>query len=111
VQVRTELRQRTLHAGGRAQGLPCALLGAGVYAEQGHHAIARELVGDATGLFDRFADHLEIAVQQEHHVVGQAPLGERGEAAQVGKQHTQLALLAGHEARVRCRGVRRDTGG
>src|SRR5438067_13895304 len=36
----------------------------------------------------------EIAVQDEHDVVGQPPLGERGEAADIGEQDGDLTLAA-----------------
>ena len=51
-------------------------------------------------------DHLdlqaEIAVEQRHDFLRRVALGQRGEAADVGKQHRDLAALAGAvEAAVR----------
>ena len=65
-----------------------------VEAEQRHHAVADELVEPAAGRLDRLADGAEIAVEQEHHVVGQLALGDRGEAADVGEQDRDVALAA-----------------
>jgi hypothetical protein len=42
-----------------------------VEAEDRHHAIADELVEPAAGRLDGLAGGAEIAVEQEHHVVGQ----------------------------------------
>ena len=78
----------------RAQRLQAGLLGLALEAEQRHDAVADELVDAAALLLDRPAHRLEILVQHEHHVVGQAALRHAGEGAQVGEQHRDLALDA-----------------
>ena len=96
-----QARHRTGHVARRLQGLVRADLGADAHTEQGHHAIAGELVGDAAGGVDGAAGGFEIAVQQMHHVVGQPGFRQPGEAAQVGEQHAQFALFAAHAFRLR----------
>ena len=84
------------HRPRRLERIAATLRRAGLHAEQRHHAVAGELVGDAAGLLDRAAHDLEIAVQEEHDVVGQLVLGEAGEAAQIREQHADVAFLPGN---------------
>ena len=68
----------------------------------------------AARLLDRAAHGEEIAVQQEHHVIGQLVLRQLGEGAQVGEQDGDLALRPLLAARPRPRfgrpGRRRQQG-
>src|SRR5436309_1294158 len=57
------------HRSGGGEGLPAAGRRAGVDAEERHHAVAGELVGDSAGTGDRGADRGEVAVEDEHDVV------------------------------------------
>jgi len=54
--------------------------------------VADELVYHAAGAFDGFADHFEIAVEQEDRVIGQAVLGDASEIAQVAEEHRDPPL-------------------
>ena len=62
-------------------------------AEERHDAVTRVLVRDAAGLGNGAPYRFEIAVEEEDDVVGQLVLGETGEAAKIGKEHGDLALL------------------
>ena len=84
VDHRAGSRERLARAGGRARVDP----------EERHHPVAGELVRDPAGPRDRRADGLEVAVQDEHDVIGQLVLGHPGEAAQVSKEDRQLLLAS-----------------
>ena len=71
-----------------------ATSGRAVEAEDRHHAVADELVEPPAGRLHRLAGGAEIAVEQEHDVVRQLALGDRGEAADVGEQDGDVALAA-----------------
>ena len=98
VEVGRQAGQRALHFLRGRQCLPRAGLGPGFDPEQGHHAVAGELVGDAATAFDRAADGFEVAVKQEHDVVGQALFRDAGEAAQVGEQDANFAFIPRHSS-------------
>ena len=67
-----------------------------VNAEKRHYTVAGVLVGNAAGRIDGLPGDFEIAVQEEYDVIRQARLGQPRKAAQVGKEHTDLALLAAY---------------
>ena len=89
-----QLAERRRHGAHRLQRAPAALAGVAVDAEQRHHSVADELVHMAARLLDRAAHGKEIAVQQEHHVIGQLVLGQPGEGAQVGEQDGDFVFRA-----------------
>ena len=62
-------------------------------AKQGHHAIARKLAGDATGLINGASGHFKVTVEKKHHVVGKLAFGKRGKATQIGKQYADDFFL------------------
>ena len=82
------------HQPSRGQRLAAGGIAIALDAEERHDAIADELVEPPAGLLDRPPHRVEIAVQDEHDVVGQPPLGERGEAADIGEQDGDLTLAA-----------------
>ena len=82
------------HQPGGGERLAAAGLGAALDPEQRHDAVADELVDAPSRRFDRASHRREIAVEDEHHVIGKPALGERGEAADVGEQDRDLALAA-----------------
>ena len=90
-----ELREVVEDRGRGRERLPAGLLPGDVEPEQRHGAVADELVQLAAGLLDGLADDGEIAVEQEHDVIGQPVVGERGEAANVAKQDRDFLLAAG----------------
>ena len=67
--------------------------GLGLHAKQGHHPVTRELIGNPARLLDGAADNIKVAIQEEHHIVGQFILSQAGKAAQVGEQDGGLLLL------------------
>ena len=78
-----------------------AVRGLSVDAEQRHDAVADELVHVTARGLDGVAHGLEIAVEQEHDIIGQLLLRDLGEGAQVGEQDRDLALLALQVGRAR----------
>src|SRR5258708_39339249 len=48
----------------------------------------------AAGCFDRASHRRKIAVEDEHHVIGEPTLGERSKAADVGEQDRDLTFAA-----------------
>ena len=82
------------HAPRRVERLAAGDPGLLFEAEDRHHAVADELVDPAAGRLDGLAGRAEIAVEQEHHVVGQLALRDRGEAADVGEQDCDVVLAA-----------------
>ncbi len=78
----------------RAQRLAAAGHGAVVRAEHRHQAVAEVLVDPAAAPGDGLAGLGEQSVQDEHHVVGQARLGDGGEIARVEEQHGKAAFRA-----------------
>ena len=77
----------------RIERLTGGLLRRRVQAEESQNPVADELVDIAARILHRLAHRLEIAVEDEHRVEGQALLGEAREAAQVAEQHRDLPLL------------------
>ena len=61
-------------------------------AEQCHQSVAQILVDRPSMAADGIADLREQAVENEHHVVGQALLADLGEPARIEEQHHQRAL-------------------
>ena len=82
------------HRPGGRQRLAAPGGGPVVDAEERHHAVAGELVGDPAGAGDGGADRREVAVEDEHDVVRQFVLGHAREAAEIGEQDRQLALAS-----------------
>ena len=82
------------HAPRRIERLPARDLRFLVEAEDRHHAVADELVEAPAGCLDGLSGRAEVAVEQEHDVVGKLALGDRREAANVGEQHRDVALAA-----------------
>jgi hypothetical protein len=97
------------HALGRVERLGGGIARLAVDSEQRHHAIADELVEMTTGRDHRLAHGAEVAIEQEHHVVRETLLGKLREAADVGEQHRDLALLAGMKVVARLGLFRRGT--
>ena len=79
---------------GGGERLAAAGMGAALDPEQRHDAVADELVDASSRRFDRSSHRCEIAVENEHHVIGKPAFGERGEAANVDEQDRNLALAA-----------------
>src|ERR1700720_1297828 len=79
---------------GGGERLSAAGMGAALDPEQRHDAVADELVDASSRRFDRSSHRCEIAVENEHHVIGKPAFGERGEAANVDEQDRNLALAA-----------------
>jgi hypothetical protein len=69
-------------------------MGAALDPEQRHDAVADELVDASSCRFDGESYRCEIAVENEHHVIGKPAFGERGEAANVDEQDRNLLLPA-----------------
>ena len=59
-------------------------------AEHGQHGIADELFHEAVVARDRLGERLEQRVLERAHLLGIEPLGERGEARDVGEEHGHL---------------------
>src|SRR4029077_19087592 len=79
---------------GGGERLSAAGMGAPLDSQQRHDAVANELVDASSRCFDRASHRCEIAVENEHHVVGKPAFGERGEAANVDEQDRNLLLAA-----------------
>ena len=89
-----EVVQRQSHAARRVERLPAGDLRLAVESEDRHYAVTDELVDPAAGRLDGVAGCPEIAVEQEHDVVGQLALRDRGEAADIGEQDRDILLAA-----------------
>jgi hypothetical protein len=83
------------HGTGRQQGASAPFRRALAYSKEGHHAIARELIGNTASVFNRAANRLKVTVQEEDDIVGQFWLSQPSETAQVSEQHGNLLLLPG----------------
>ena len=59
---------------GGGERFPAAGMGAALDPEQRHDAVADELVDASSRRFDRTPDRREIAVEDEHHVIGEPTL-------------------------------------
>src|SRR5579883_2012772 len=99
----------------RGERLAASGGGAAIEAEERHDAVADELVDMAARFLDGMAHLAEIAVEEEHHVVGKLALGEAGEGAEIGEENGDLALAAGKirgtaEAVARLRRRRQERG-
>ena len=81
------------HARG-GERLAAGRLGLACDPEQRHDAVADKFVYPPSCRLDGAPHGRKIAVQDEHDVIGEAALGNRGEAADVGKQDRDLALAA-----------------
>lgn len=96
----------------RLEGLTGGVLEGPVDTEQRERSVADELVEMSARVLDRVADDLEIAIEQEDGVEGQAVLGELGEAPQVAEQDREIpfapagrlvAARGGHKPRLTSR--------
>src|SRR5262245_11290337 len=96
-----ELAYPAHHAGGRGERLATTLVRPGLHAEQSHDAVAGELIGNPARLLDGTAHNVEVAVQQEHHVIGQFLLGNPRKAPDIGEQYRDLPLLLGQRPGLR----------
>ena len=63
-------------------------------AEHGHHRIADVLVDRSPEVGHDAIDHFEIAAKQPVGLFGIKPIGERGEADNIGEQDGDLSALA-----------------
>ena len=81
------------HPPDSADGLDAGGTRLGVDAEQGHDAVADELVDAAATSFDRLSHGPEVAVEDIDHVIGQLGLGDRREVADIGEQNSDLLFL------------------
>jgi len=79
---------------GGGECLSAAGMGAALDPEQRHDAVADELVDASSRRFDGESYRFEIAIENEHHVVGEPACGKRGEPANVDKQDRNLLLAA-----------------
>ena len=76
------------------------MIGAGQgIVEQDQHAIAGEALERSLIAVDQRAQRFVIVVEDAHHLLGLGRLGEGGEAAQIAKQHADLAPVAFEQAR------------
>ena len=62
-------------------------------AEHRHHGIADELFHEAVVAGDRLGERLEQRVLERAHLLGVEPLGERGEARNIGEEHGHLPAV------------------
>ena len=83
------------HGTGRQQGASAPFRRALAHPKEGHHAITRELIGNAASVFNCAANRLKVTVQEEDDVVGQFWLSQPRETAQVSEQYGNLLLLPG----------------
>ena len=87
-------RTRWLVPSDARERLAAALGRSGVEAEQGHDPVADELVDPSAGFLHHLTGDGEIAVEHEHHVIGQLALREACKGAQIGEQDRHLLLPA-----------------
>ena len=89
-----EFSQTADHGTGRQQGTSAPFRRALAHPKEGHHAIARKLIGNAASVFNRAANRFKVAVQEEDDIVGQFWFGQPSETAQISEQHGNLLLLS-----------------
>jgi hypothetical protein len=63
-------------------------------AEDGHEAVARELIHDARKAIHRRKGRPEVSLEQLVELLGIEPFGERGRPDEVAKEHRDVAALA-----------------
>src|SRR5262245_49312151 len=66
-----EFSQTADHGTGCEQGASASFSRALAYPKESHHAIPRELIGNAASVFNGAANRLKVAVQEKDHVIGQ----------------------------------------
>jgi hypothetical protein len=94
-------RLRGLHDGRARPRRSAGMVGlVALSVEDGHDAVAREVLDDAAGLVDGRDDDGPERVEHLEHLGRLACLAERREAGQVGEDHAHLALLAAERLRV-----------
>ena len=87
-----EAAQGGQHVPGGVERVPAAGAAARGDPEQGHDPVAQKLVDLAPVPLDGLAHELEVAVEEEHGIVGVEALGEGREAAQVREHDGDVAL-------------------
>lgn len=73
------------NVGRRGDGLTTRFIARCLKAEDRHCPVADKLVEPPAGALHGLADNGEVAVEQEDCVEGQAPVGQRGETADIAK--------------------------